>query len=167
MRCNSHPDVETTLRCGKCGKPICPRCLVQTPVGTRCRECARLRKLPTFQVSAKHYLAAAGAGLGTAIATGIVWGVAGWFLAAFLSIGLNLILAPAVGYTIGNVISLSVNHRRGTGLAILAGFCVAISFLVAILFPWGLSFNPAYFLSSILNLVAVAIGVFAAVSRLR
>ncbi len=35
MKCATHPEVDTNLRCGKCGKPICLRCLVQTPVGDR------------------------------------------------------------------------------------------------------------------------------------
>src|SRR3989304_4969303 len=33
MQCATHPGVETELRCATCGKPICPDCLVGTPVG--------------------------------------------------------------------------------------------------------------------------------------
>ena len=33
QRCSYHPEVETGLACGKCGTYICPRCMVQTPVG--------------------------------------------------------------------------------------------------------------------------------------
>ena len=35
MACATHPEVETGLSCGRCETLICPRCLVQTPVGTR------------------------------------------------------------------------------------------------------------------------------------
>ena len=41
LYCANHPDVETSLRCNKCNKPICPRCAVHTPTGYRCRECVR------------------------------------------------------------------------------------------------------------------------------
>ena len=41
LHCSVHPDRETTLRCNKCGRPMCPQCAVQTPVGYRCRECVR------------------------------------------------------------------------------------------------------------------------------
>jgi len=58
MKCATHPQVETNLRCGKCGKLICPKCMIQTPVGARCLDCARLYKLPTYQVSTKYYLRA-------------------------------------------------------------------------------------------------------------
>jgi hypothetical protein len=39
MYCANHPNVETELSCGRCGKPICTRCLVHMEVGIRCREC--------------------------------------------------------------------------------------------------------------------------------
>jgi len=39
--CANHPDVETSLRCNSCDKPICPRCAVLTPTGYRCKECVR------------------------------------------------------------------------------------------------------------------------------
>ena len=157
MRCATHPDIETNLRCGKCGKPICPKCLVQTPVGARCPECARLRKLPTFRVSTRHYLRAIGSGVVVSIVCGLVWGVIRDFV-PFLY--LNLILALGAGYAIGEVVSLSVNRKRGIGLAIIAGIGVLISYLTGIFVPWG--FNFVYF-----DLLALALGIFVAVSRLR
>ena len=157
MRCAYHPDVETNLRCGKCGKPICPKCLVQTSVGARCPDCAKLYKLPTYRVSTKHYLKAAGTGLGMAVVCGIVWGVVGWVIPFFY---LNLLLAPGAGYAIGEVISLSVNRKRGTGLAAIAGIALVISYLVAMFFPWGLRFG-------LFDLLAIALGIFVAVTRLR
>ncbi len=41
MYCANHPNVETTLRCNKCEKPICARCAILTPTGYRCKECVR------------------------------------------------------------------------------------------------------------------------------
>jgi hypothetical protein len=40
--CARSPDVETDLRCGRCDVPICPSCLIQTPVGIRCPDCAEV-----------------------------------------------------------------------------------------------------------------------------
>lgn len=40
-QCARHARVQTRLRCGRCETPICPRCTVHTPAGTRCRACAR------------------------------------------------------------------------------------------------------------------------------
>jgi len=161
MRCAYHPDVETNLRCGKCGKAICPKCLVQTPVGARCPDCAKLYKLPTYRISTKYYLRAVGAGLGMAIVCGIVWGVIGRVVPFFY---VNLLLAPGAGYAIGEVVSLSVNRKRGTRLAIVGGIAVAISYVVSILLlPFGFHLS----LFHILDLLALALGIFIAVTRLR
>jgi len=160
MKCATHPGVETNLRCGKCGKPICPKCMVQTPVGARCRDCAKLYKLPTYRVSAKYYLRAISTALGMAIVCGVVWGVVRGFVPFFY---LNLLLAPGAGYAIGEVVSISVNRKRGKGLAMVAGIAVAISYLVSLLLPWGLIFG----LFHIIDLLALALGIFVAVTRLR
>jgi len=157
MRCAYHPDVETNLRCGKCGKPICPKCMVQTPVGARCPDCAKLYKLPTYRVSTKYYLRAAGTGLGMAIVCGIAWGLIGVVIPFFY---LNLLIAAGAGYVIGEVISRSVNRKRGKGLATIAGIAVVISYLVSIFSPWGLHFW-------LFDLLALALGIFIAVTRLR
>ncbi|MBA7697905.1 hypothetical protein ES703_106577 [subsurface metagenome] len=161
MKCAAHPRVETNLRCGKCGKPICPKCMVQTPVGARCPECARLYKLPTYRVSTAYYLRAAGTALGMAIVCGVIWGVVNLFLPFFF---LNLLLGAGVGYAIGEVVGLAVNRKRGRGLAAVAGAGVAISYLVSILlffsFPFGL-------FPILLALASVALGIFIAVTRLR
>ena len=165
MKCAYHPDVETNLRCGKCGKPICPKDMVQTPVGARCRDCARLYKLPTYRVSTLYYLRAAGTALGMAIVCGIVWGVVGEFVRFFL---LGLLLAAGTGYAIGEVVGLSVNRKRGTGLAIIAGIAVVASYLVSLT-------TSAFFLMGfhlgllkiIFDAMAIALGIFVAVVRLR
>ena len=162
MRCATHPDVETNLRCGKCGKPICPKCLVQTPVGARCTDCAKLYKLPTFRVSSKNYLVAVGVGLGMAVACGAVWRVVEWAIPFF---SLNLLLAPAAGYAIGEVVSLSVNRKRSRWLAVVAGIAVVISYTITLLpFPGGLPLGLLYLLY---HLLALALGIFVAVTRLR
>ena len=161
MRCATHPNIETNLRCGKCGKPICPKCMVQTPVGARCPDCARLYKLPTYRVSARYYLRAIGTALGMAIVCGVVW----WVIEGLVPfIFLNLLLAAGAGYAIGEVVSLSVNRKRGKGLASVAGIGVAISYLVSILLSGGLPFG---LFSIILGLLSLGLGIFVAVTRLR
>jgi len=161
MRCTYHPDVLTNLRCGKCGKPICPKCLVQTPVGARCSDCAKLYKLPTYHVSTRYYLIAAGTALGMAIVCGLAWGVIEWITPFF---SLNLLLAPGAGYTIGEVVSLSVNRKRSTGVAVIGGMAVAISYFITYPFPGGLPFG---LFNALYHVIALGLGIFIAVTRLR
>ena len=160
-RCATHPEVETNLRCGKCGKPICPKCLVQTPVGARCPACAKLYRLPTYRVSAKYYLRAIGTALGMAVVCGLVWGVINGFVPFFY---LNLILAAGAGYAIGEVVSRSVNRKSSRGLATIGGIAVVISYLVNIFSFGGLPFSP---FGIIFDLVAIGLGIYIAVKRLR
>ena len=69
--CARHPKVETNLRCASCGTPICPKCLVQTPVGMKCRECGTQRGGVLFTLSPGQ--------AASALAVGLLFGVvAGW-----------------------------------------------------------------------------------------
>jgi len=161
MRCARHPDVETALRCGKCGKPICPRCMVQTPVGARCPDCARLYKLPTFRISGGYYLRAAGTALGMAVVIGVVWGIIESFLPSRF---FTLIIGAGIGYAIGEVVSLSVNRKRGTWLAVTGSLGVVISYVINIFSFGSIPYSP---FRIIFDLVGIGIGIYIAVNRLR
>jgi membrane associated rhomboid family serine protease len=39
--CKRHPNVQTMLRCVRCGDPICPDCMRPAPVGYMCPSCAQ------------------------------------------------------------------------------------------------------------------------------
>lgn len=167
MRCATHFKVETNLGCGKCGKAICPKCLVQTPVGARCRDCANLDRLPTYRVSSKHYLRAIATGLGMAALCGVAWGAVAAEFPFFFPF-LNLLLASAVGYAIGEVISLAVNRKRGRGLSVVGGTSVALSYLVSYLVMVFLFGGITIGLLMIMvHLVALALGIYIAITRLR
>ena len=164
MRCATHPDVETNLRCGKCGKPICPKCLVQTPVGARCRDCAQLQKLPTFQVTTSYYLRAIGAAVGMAFACGAAW----WAIRVVMGGPyFNFLLAAGFGYAIGEVVGRSVNRKRSRWLAFIAGATVVLSFVISIFPPWGPWFVWFSVPGLAINLLAVALGVWIAITRVR
>ena len=111
VRCATDPQVETALRCGRCDTPICPRCLIMTPVGARCRGCARLRSNPIYEVGPLYYLKATGAGLAVALICGFVVP----FIPFFGLFGLMLL-----GWFTGSAVSAASNYKRGTGLAVVA-----------------------------------------------
>lgn len=39
--CYRHKNELTLLRCGRCDKPICTKCVIIGPAGPRCKECAK------------------------------------------------------------------------------------------------------------------------------
>jgi len=154
MKCAAHPDVETNLSCGRCGRPICPKCMVQAPVGPRCSGCAGLRRLPTYEVAPRHYYIASGAGLAVAIATGLIWAfipLSGYFFYFSILIGLG------VGYAIGEAISRSVNRKRGRGLPAIGGISMVVSYVISNLFHMALLFSLSGLLALVLGIIIAAI----------
>ena len=160
MKCATHPGVETNLTCGKCGKPICPKCMVQTPVGARCPECARLQRLPTFRVSTSYYLRAVGVGLGLGIAGGLIWGLIQSLFSFFY---LNLLLAPALGYAVSELLSRVVNRKRSTGLAVIAGAVMTLAYLVSLALRHWFPLVPLDLVVLGIDLVALALGILSAI----
>ena len=156
-KCVRHPKIETNLTCSKCGDPICPKCMIQTPVGARCPKCAKLSRVPTYQVSGIYYLRAAGAGLILAIVGGLIWG---FIRSISFSSFFNFIIAAAIGYGIGEGISFAVNRKAGIGLSVIGGFAMVLSYGISS-FVFGIHFFSPF------DIITIIIGVFVTVARLR
>jgi hypothetical protein len=105
--CATHPTVATQLRCNRCGKAICSKCAVRTPVGYRCRECVREQQQVFETASTIDYpiafVISAGAGF-----------AATWLL-TFLGI-FGLFIAPAVGVGVAEVVRRAVRGHRARHL---------------------------------------------------
>jgi len=160
MKCATHPAVETLLTCGKCGKPICPKCMVMTDVGARCKECAEMKRLPTFKVGSRQYFIASILALVLAFVLGLAWG----FL-KFRIPFIGLLLGFGVGLAISEVISMALNRKRGIGLVIIGALAVIAANLWSniVFYP----FSPLVAWSSIWELGAVFLGILAVISRLK
>ncbi len=57
--CYRHPNVETGVHCTRCGRPICPECMIPAPVGHQCPECVNearreFRKGPGRRIAAAN-----------------------------------------------------------------------------------------------------------------
>ena len=152
--CHWHPSVETRLYCSQCGKHICTQCMVQAPVGIRCRECGRAVRMPTYDVQPTYYAKAIGIGVAVAIGGGLLWSLLIYIVPFFSSMG-----AMAIGYGAGELVSRSVNRKRGTGLAWVAGGAVVGAFLVAWIIM-GQFFG-------LFGLLFLFFGVYTAVQRVR
>ena len=124
--CHWHPGVETRLYCRDCSRPVCTQCMVQAPVGIKCRECGKAVRMPTFDVQPNYYARAVGVAVAIAIGGGLLWSLFIAIFPFFPAIG-----AIAVGYAAGELISRSVNRKRGVGLAWITGGSLVGAFLVA------------------------------------
>ena len=159
--CSFHPGVETGLSCSKCDKHICTRCMVQAPVGIRCRECANVQKLPTFDVQPSYYMRASVAGGLTGFCSGLVWGI----IIAILSYpALSWVLALGVGHLVGESVSIATNRKRGQGLIVVAGASLLIALITAGIIEIGVF---RWMFGGLFGIMALVIALFAAINRVR
>jgi hypothetical protein len=120
--CANHPSVPTSLRCSRCGKPICARCRVATPVGYRCYECADVQSVPTYAVDTNYYVKALAVGVGAAAGIGVLWG---------LFPGFDFWAALIMGIVVGEAVSWAANMKRGPGLQMVGVVAVALGIVVS------------------------------------
>ena len=126
LYCTVHTDRETTLRCNRCGRPMCTKCAVKTPVGYRCKQCVREQQDVFFNAQVIDYLVATGVSLVISFfAAAIVARI--WFLFA-------IFLGPAVGGIIGTAVWRATGKRRGRYTSIFVGTAVVAAALPFVFF---------------------------------
>ena len=155
LYCSYHPQVETVLRCNRCGKPICPKCAVLTEVGYRCPDCIRSQQSGFFNIRWSDYPVAVLVG-------GTVAGLAVLLLAQ-VGFFISLLLSPVVGGGIGQLVRLAIGRRRGCHLWLAVGSGVIVGGLLGSVIS-GLLLGPANPISLLLFLV---LGTGTAAGRLR
>ena len=130
--CANHPNVETSLRCNKCGKPICAKCAVRTPTGYRCKECVR-GQLKIFDTAQWYdyvlgFITAGFLGLLASLLALLVSGLSfiGWILI--------IIGAPTAGVIIAEGVRLVIKKRRSRALFITIAAAMVLGALPVIIF---------------------------------
>ena len=115
--CYRHPDRETWVRCGRCDRPICPRCAIQGPVGFRCRECGKPAFDPLTSFTPIQAIGGAGVALGGGILVALVASRIGFF---------SIIISYFAGSFIAEAVTRVTGYKRGpTMLAVMFGGIVA------------------------------------------
>jgi hypothetical protein len=170
MHCVNHPNVETYLRCNKCGRPICPKCAVQTPVGYRCKDCVNAQQ-HVFYAGFRpvHYLVAAAVALPLAMIAGWLVPRLGWY---------TVILGPLVGGGIAEAVRWAIRRRRGPHTWLVVCACIVMGALPWLLLPLllfagssiaqgGLGFVAGGLMGLVWDVVYLATATGAAYARLR
>jgi hypothetical protein len=129
--CANHPDVETSLRCNKCSKPICAKCAVRTPTGYRCKECVR-GQMKIFDTALWYDyltggLTAAILGFFASLLASLIGGIGfiGWIL---IFVG-----APSAGMVIAEGVRLVTRRRRAKTLFFTIAAAVFVGALPVII----------------------------------
>lgn len=156
VKCPRDPEVDTALRCSRCETPICPRCLIQTPVGARCRDCARIVKSPVYTLSGGHVARAAGAALVGGVVMGLIWG---FVLLPFTFSYLSILIGAVLGYGFTRVMELATGRKRGP---FVVAFAIGGIVLAWAMLPFFVPLRVALY-----GLVAVGVGAYMAYQNLR
>ena len=170
LNCATHPQVETSLRCSRCERPICPACMVSTPVGYRCRECAGVRVLPQLNLRPMMLGRAVTAGAGLMLAGGLAWALVS--RTGFLM--LLIVAGIGVGYGVAEGVSRAAGRRSSPALPVIAGVSAGLSVLAGnVMLYWfftdlGFAFALRQALHmGIWTMLAGLLAVLVAVGRLR
>ncbi len=116
--CYYHPNVETELRCNKCGKYICPKDAVRTPVGYRCKTCVKEQQDIFFTATPLDYTVAA-------IVASVLSMIAAFIMPA---IGFLAIFGgPIAGTVIAEGVFRATGKRRGRYIWIVVIACMIIT----------------------------------------
>lgn len=138
--------------------------MVQTPVGARCPDCARVTRPPIYQLSPVYLLRAVGAAAAAGALGGFLW-------AYLFSFSLGIIFAVIVGAGLGSLVSLAVNlatnRKRGPQLQLIGGGGVILAYVVR----WTLESSVEGHNLSISNdlggLILVSVAIAIVVNQLR
>lgn len=152
MNCERHPQIETNITCANCGRPICPKCMVYTPVGVKCPDCARQRGRAVAGAKPIYYVRAAAAGLGAGVVGGLLLGE----LVRLVPFG-GLLLVIFLGMGIGEVVSQAGRRNTGPPFQAIAAVSATVAFFLA-----------GYFVViSPIRLLFALIGIYMAAIRLK
>jgi hypothetical protein len=119
--CYRHPERETWVRCGRCDRPICTRCAMQGPVGSRCKQCGTLAFDPLTSFTPIQLVGGIAVAVGAGVIAGYLSGRIGFF---------SVIVAWFAGGIIAELVTRVTGYKRGpVMLAIVCGGILAGSLL--------------------------------------
>lgn len=118
--CAWHPGVETGLSCPDCGRYMCPKDMVPSPVGYKCKECGRQR-ITRGGVKPKQMALAAGYGLGAAVVLAPVARFIPFFFIGVL----------VFGGLVGEAARRGAGGHRTWQISAIAAGCAAIGVLAS------------------------------------
>jgi len=116
--CFYHPSVETELRCNKCGKYICPKDAVRTPVGYRCRGCVKEQQDIYFTATPIDYVVAAVVTFVLSMIAAVIIPALGFFA---------IFAAPIAGTVIAEGVLRTSGKRRGRYIWAVAIGCMVVT----------------------------------------
>ncbi len=164
--CERHPSTETGLTCGRCGVAICPQCLVHTPGGIRCPDCAQMRRPPMYELGSRDILLAIAVVAVLAVPLGFVGSIVipAGRAGGFFSLIIALLAGSGAGAVVAESIRRATSGKRGVTMQVIAVAGVVAAGVLRIVFS---DIAIEHVLRDTVGLFLVAIAAVAAWGRLR
>jgi hypothetical protein len=124
MNCYRHKNVETAVSCGRCDRPICPKCMISGPAGMRCPECASLRSTALYKIHPARLALTAMAAL--------VVGVIGAYVISSISFFVFLV-GPFYGGVVAEVVLRVSGRKRGPVLEAIGIGSIVLGYLLTLM----------------------------------
>lgn len=169
--CVRHSETTSNLGCSRCGDLICPQCMVQSPVGARCPDCASAGQPAIFRATAGEFSTAIALSVVGALGIGVVYAVAVWILwvlpLGFMigNVAASFIIALA-GAPVGDFVRRVGKNKLDARLRIVAALTMLgiwmVGFTVASIFGvW----NGVFL--NIVAYIGLGVGIYVAMNRVR
>jgi hypothetical protein len=126
MQCYRHPRVETGVSCGRCDRPICPKCMVAGPAGMRCPDCASLRTTALYRIAPSR--------LALALFAGLITGIIGAFLMSMISFFVFFV-GPLYGGVVAEAVLRAAGRKRGRVLEVIGVGSIVLGALLTLGLP--------------------------------
>ncbi len=134
LQCANHPNTTTYVRCSRCGKPICTRCMFATPVGYRCADCYNPQIAPLYKIDPSRLTIAVAGGLGVALLGGVLIALLPDYV---------FFIALMMGFLVSDVVGRLSNEKHGPTIQMIAIGCL-VGGLVATLLLYTLLHPGAF-----------------------
>ena len=170
--CLRHPDTLSNLGCGRCGDLICPQCMVQSPVGARCPDCATIGRSPIFRATSVELTTTVALSMGAAVVFGTVYALAVWVLWNLpLNFQIGNVLASLLigmgGAPVGEVVRRAGKFKLDSRLRIVAAFTMFMVWIIGIFIATSLLGVWDRIFYNIIGYIGLGIGVYVAMNRVR
>ena len=129
MVCYGNHNHETTLRCNRCGRPICPKHFKRTSVGYRCLVCIREIEEEFFTAETRDYIIAPAVAIPLSFIAGILIGIFGGFGGIFL-LFFMFAIGGAGGSLVGRLVFRAIGRRRGRYIPYIVATIVAVGAII-------------------------------------
>ncbi len=124
LQCANHPNTTTYVRCSRCGKPICTRCMFATPVGYRCADCYNPQIAPLYKIDPSRLPVAIAGGLGVALLGGVLIALLPDFV---------FFIALLMGFLVSDAVGRLSNEKHGPTIQLIAIGCLVAGLAVTLL----------------------------------